>query len=422
MSINLNPQKGFRDLYPEDKAYQDYLFALLQQLAKTNGFLAYDGPLIEDMNIYLNKSSEELIKRQTFQIQTKDEAKNLILRPEMTPSLARMIARKAGELNFPIKLFNLGLRFRYEAPQKGREREFYQADFDLLGENSLLADAEIINTAVNLFITLGATENDFTLYLNSRSMMENKIAAFGIEKNKIKQLLSIIDRQDKLSPKEFSQLLADLPLATQQVEQLLEFLQQPIAYQEDPYFNGLFQLLEAYQIRQYCQISPQIVRGLDYYTGLVFEVKEKGGLTRSLLGGGRYDNLVASYNPKTVIPGVGFATSDVVLLEFMKSKKLLPPKQIAPAQILVTVFNEKLTDNSVALTRQLRSQGWSVEIYPGTQKKLDKQLKWADKNNITYVIILGPEEAENNTFLLKNMRNGEQVLINDQQQLAEFIK
>ena len=422
MSINLNPQKGFRDLYPEDKIKQNYLFSTLKQVADLSGFLPYDGPLIEDINIYLNKSSEELVNRQTFQIKTKSEEKQLVLRPEMTPSLARMIAKKAGEINFPIKLFNLGLRYRYEAPQKGREREFYQADFDLLGETSILADAEIINTAINIFLQLKATDNDFVLFLNSRYFMENKITSFGISKNSVKAVLNIIDRKDKVTGEEFSKSLKELSLTDDQIDKLNDFLTQPITPQTDKYFKDLFVLLKDYQIDQYCQINPQIVRGLDYYTGLVFEVKEKGGLTRSLLGGGRYDNLVASYNPKLSIPGVGFATSDVVLQEFITSKNLQPKQLPFSAQILVTIFDQELISPSLCLTKQLRDKGINTEIYPNSEKKLDKQLKWANKNKIPYVIVIGPEEAEKNSFKIKNMATGEQKEMKEVEEVIKFIK
>ena len=156
----LNPLKGFRDLYPEEKGVQNFIFEKIRSVARLLGYEEYDGPIVESMDLYENKSSKELLERQTFQITSK-KGNSLVLRPEMTPSLARMVANKASDLTFPIKLFNIGPRFRYEAPQKGRSREFYQADFDILGTNSIVSDAESIFTVVSIFKMLQADEKDF---------------------------------------------------------------------------------------------------------------------------------------------------------------------------------------------------------------------------------------------------------------------
>ncbi len=180
----LNPLKGFRDLYPQEKGVQSYLFEKIRQVANLLGYMEYDGPIVEPVELYENKTSRELLERQTFQIKNK-KGEVLVLRPEMTPSLARMIANKAGQLNFPLKLYNIGARFRYEAPQKGRTREFYQADFDILGTNSIVSDAESIFTIVSIFRALGATEKDFVVYINSRVEMEKYLMDLGFKKKKI---------------------------------------------------------------------------------------------------------------------------------------------------------------------------------------------------------------------------------------------
>jgi len=404
--INLNPQKGFRDLYPKDKTAQEFVFKKLEKAARLFGFEKYDGPILEPIDIYLNKTSRELIERQTFQV--KDKKENiLILRPEMTPSLARMIANKAGELTFPTRLFNLGLRFRYEAPQKGREREFYQADYDILGSENIIADAEIIAIAVKIFLLLGAAENDFIVYINSRVEMEKKLLILGFNKEQVKPLLNSIDKQDKLPNEVFINTLLAIEPDKNKIKQLVDFLN--AARKEDSrYFKELFDLLDRYKISRYCQINYNVTRGLDYYTGLVFEVKEKGGMKRSLLGGGRYDNLVSSYKENLKIPGVGFATSDVVLLEFLRDKNLLPQVNPKPTKVLVTIFSPQLTPISLKITNDLRSENISAELYPDKNAKLDKQLKYADRSKIPYAVIIGPEEAEKQTVKVKNMSTGEQ--------------
>lgn len=420
MAMQLQAIRGFRDLYPSDKAIQNYLFDKLKTVASLYGYENYDGPILEPVELYLDKSSKELVEEQTFQIKDKkDQA--LVMRPEMTPSLARMIAQKANQMVMPIKLFNLGLRFRYEAPQKGREREFYQADYDILGTESVLSDAEIIATAVKIFLSLGASDQDFVLYLNSRLYVDKKLTDLGIEQSVRKLCLNCIDRKDKVSEEEFKKSLSDLGLSEEKVQSICSLLNKPIEPADDPYFKELFEYLENYNVAQYCKINVCIVRGLDYYTGVVFEVKELGGMKRSLLGGGRYDNLVSSYNPNLKIPGVGFATSDVVLLEFMKDKNLVPQINSKPTQYLITVFSQETLSNSIQILQQLRKKNIPSEMYPDSEKKLDKQIKYADRNKIPYVIIIGPEEIKKNLVKVKDLKTGEQKEISINELLGQFV-
>ena len=221
--ININPLKGFRDLYPQEKGVQNFIFKKTQEVAGLLGYEAYDGPVIESVDLYKNKTSRELLDRQTFQIKDK-KGKILILRPEITPTLARMVAKKANELIFPIKLYNIGVRFRYEAPQKGRAREFFQADFDILGSDSIIADAEIVYTAISLMKSFGAKTNDFVMYLNSRDFMEIELLKINVPKNKVSSVLSIIDKKSKIDQKLFSSLLLDEGLNKKTVNSINRFI------------------------------------------------------------------------------------------------------------------------------------------------------------------------------------------------------
>jgi histidyl-tRNA synthetase len=405
MNTLVQPIKGFRDLYPQDKAIQNYLFSVLKKTADRYGFEQYDGPLLENIQIYLNKSSEELINRQTFQVKDRND-QTLVLRPEMTPSLARMVAKASQQLVLPIKLFNIGLRFRYEAPQKGREREFYQADYDVIGSNDILADVECLATAINIFTGLGATEKQFVVNVNSRSVMHNQLQNLGVNSDQMKPLLGIIDHMDKLSEEDFAKEIATLGLTN--TEAVKTFLKNPIDPESDPYFAQLFKLLKIYSLDKYVKINPSIVRGLDYYTGLVFEIKPVEGMRRSLLGGGRYDNLVSTYDTSLNIPGVGFATSDVVLWAFAKDHDLIPTVRSKPTDVLVTVFDPSTVEASVQVVQELREKGINAEIYPQSDKKLDKQLKYADKNNIPFVIIIGANEIAKGTVVVKDLKTKEQ--------------
>ena len=408
----LNPLKGFRDLYPEEKGVQNFIFEKIRSVARLLGYEEYDGPIVESMDLYANKSSKELLERQTFQITSK-KGNPLVLRPEMTPSLARMVANKASDLTLPIKLFNIGPRFRYEAPQKGRSREFYQADFDILGTNSIVSDAESIYTIINIFLALGAIEKDFIVYINSRVEMEKYLLDLGFKKEQLKPLLNAIDKQDKLQKEEFVELLLEIEKNKERVKSLITFLNTKTV-EKSPYFLKLFSLLDTYGVSKYCQINYNITRGLDYYTGIVFEVREKtkdeGGfeLKRALLGGGRYDNLVSDLNKKLNIPGIGFALSDVVLIEFLQNKKLLPTDIIKPVSCLISVFNKETLNKSIEISNFLRRKGISCELYQDENTKLDKQLKFADKKEIPFVLIIGPSEIKINKVKLKNMKTGEQ--------------
>lgn len=388
---SLQPIRGFRDIYPQDMVIQYHLFGTLKKVANLMGFEPYDGPLLEPIELYLNKTSEELINRQSYQVKTKD-GETLIMRPEMTPSLARMIAARAPELTFPLKLFNLGLRYRYEAPQKGRLREFIQADFDILGSESILADAEILVAAIQIMLTFGAVQNDFKVYINSRKFMEGKLGDLGIKEKNVREMLTKIDRRDKSKQ--------DLP---KEVEELLETKVKP---EDNKYFQELFSILKNYGVDQYCEIDLSVVRGLDYYTGLVFEVKKNQTEGRStIIGGGRYDNLVGDLNPKLKIAGVGFAVSDVILKEFITDNNLLPGDlKTKQTKCLVTVFSEDTVLDSIKILNDLRGTNIASEVYLGIDVRLDKQLKYADRNSIPYVLIVGPEEIKKGTVVIKDLR------------------
>ncbi len=387
--------RGFTDLYPREKALQQFVFSAFREVARQFGFEEYDGPIVEPVSLYANKSSEELLEKQTFQIKPRGEDDQWILRPEMTPTLARMIATKERELILPLKYFNIGPRFRYEAPQKGRSREFWQADFDILGSNSVLSDAEILVSAISILKTLGFTDDEFEVQINSRAFLQAQLLEIGVRQEQLGEVLQQIDRMDKSNVK-----LDD------SVKKLID---SSISVQDDPYFKELFQYLKEYGVDKLCSINLRVVRGLDYYTGLVFEIKKKNATGRvTLLGGGRYANLISNFNEKSEIAGVGYAVSDTALLAYLTEKNKLPDTSSKPTKVLVTVFNTDSVNASIQITTALRMSGISAELYPETDKKLDKQLKYADRNNIPYVLIIGPEEVDKKVYKLKDMKTKEQ--------------
>lgn len=404
---NQQALRGFRDLYPADKTVQEYIFAKVREVARLYGYEEYDGPIVEPISLYAKKSSEELLEKQTFQIKPRDKDDQWILRPEMTPTLARMVAAKSGELVFPLRYMNIGPRFRYEAPQKGRSREFWQCDFDILGSQSVVADAEILSTAISILTSLGLTEKDIEVKINSRSFLAKELDELGISEYEVKDLMRQIDRMDKQS--------VDLPAAVQTL------ISTPVDIAQNEYFTQLFAMLKQLGVAQYCSVDLTVVRGLDYYTGLVFEIKKRGEQGRTtLLGGGRYDNLVSDMNSRMAIPGVGFAISDTVLMSYLAEKKVTPTLNPKPSTVLVTVFSGDTATNSIALTTKLRNARIATEIYPELDKKLDKQLKYADRNNIPFVVIIGPEEIKKDVVKLKSLKTKEQQELSVEQLINEL--
>lgn len=398
------PLKGFQDRYPEDIALQNYIFNTVREVAALYGFQEYDGPIVEPIELYIDKTNPELLNEQAFTLKDKND-RTLMLRPEMTPTLARMVAARYQELNLPVRLFNIGKRFRYEAPQKGRDREFYQVDFDILGVDSEIADIEILSVVVALYKKLGATPNDITVNINSRAVINSLLIDNGIEESKIKDIIYVIDRMEKISADEFTSMLADLGLSDAQISTIKKLLDDKDSYAKK--FDSILTRAEEYGIRDYIQVNPAIVRGFDYYTGLVFEVTSSGKLTRSLLGGGRYNNLVGSFGIPDTIPGIGCAISDTVTIAFLQEANLIPDVKIYETQVLVCLFSKETTAASLKTAARLREAGQKVEMYP-EYDKLPKQFKYANKKNIPFVVIIGPDEVANNTVTVKNMSTGQQ--------------
>ena len=404
--IDLKPLKGFRDFYPEQMRFRNFLFGKMRETSKLFGYEEYEGPTLEPIEIYTAKSDEELIKNQTFILKDKND-KSLAMRPELTPTLARMVAAKQNELVFPLRWFSIGPRWRYEQPQKGRFREFWQWDIDLIGETSLKADAEIIAVACNFLKNLGLTPKEVVIKINNRRFLQEKIKAIKISSDKINPVYKAIDKKDKMTTNEWENYLREIVGSKKQTKDLKSILEEK-AFGNFQELTELFALLKKFGVEEYVEFDPTIIRGLDYYTGTVFEVRDKEGKFRAILGGGRYDNLVGLFGDKK-IPGVGFAAGDATLEEVLK-KFNKTSKIENNNKILVTVFNESLTEKSFELSQKLRTAGIANELYL-TPEKIEKQLKYADKKGVKYVVIIGPDEDKNKTVTIKDLSTGRQSTI-----------
>lgn len=399
------PVKGTRDFYPPQMAFRNWLFAKMREVSQRFGYQEYEGPILEPLDLYAVKSGEELVREQTF-ILTDRGGRKLALRPELTPTLARMVAQKQKELTFPLRWFSLGPRFRYEQPQKGRLREFYQWDVDLIGPKTPEADAEVITLACEFFKTQGLTPKEVVIKINDRRFADFKLTLVEIPKKKIPEIFRAIDKKEKMPPDQWEGYLSNLGLSPLQIKDLKLLLVEK-DFSESEELVCLFSTLKDLGVGDFCRFDPTVVRGLDYYTGTVFEAWDQKGEFRAILGGGRYDNLVKVLGGQP-LPGVGFALGEAVLEEVLKKFGKIPKLSPTVTQVLVTVFDESFYRDSLKLATKLQSLGNNVEIYPDPQAKLDKQLKYADQKGIPYVVILGPDELAKGVVTLKNMQTGEQ--------------
>lgn len=407
MANLIPPVKGTRDFYPELWAYEMWFYQKVKEVSELFGFQEYEGPTLESLDLYAAKSGEELVKKQAFTLKDRS-GQTLALRPEMTPTLARMVAQKAGELTFPVKWFTFGRRFRYEQPQKGRGREFFQWDCDILGLESPEADAEVIAIAAILYQKLGLTPSEVRIKVNDRQLLQEKLISINIPEEKIVPVFRLIDKKDKVERKDFFEMGQEIGLTDEQTEAVLQITEEKEAYLKSPWLLAIFESLKKYGVADFVEYDPGVVRGLEYYTRTVFEGWDVKGEFRAIWGGGRYDNLTAEVGGREKIPGVGFAMGDMVIAEVLKANNKYPKLNPVKTQVLVTVFSEELLDPPAEVANSLRTAGINTEIYLKSGEKLDKQIRYADKKSIPFVVIIGPDEVKNGTVTVKNLKTGEQ--------------
>jgi len=331
-----------------------------------------------------------------------------------------MIAAKQNELTYPVRWWSFGPFWRYEQPQKGRSREFFQWNIDMLGVSSPEADAELIAVAATFLRSVGLSPERAQIYVNNRRLMNSQFDALGIMAEKRLDASNLVDRRTKMESAKWDAYALELGLTQAQLDGLKDILGNYDLWKKSDELTRTFAALEALGVRDYIKFDPNIMRGLLYYTGTVFEAFDTtGSLKRAILGGGRYDNLLADVGGQP-LPGVGFAMGDVVIGIFLQEAGLLPEFQSTPAQVLVTVFDEKLAMQSFALSAELRKAGFNTMIFP-EPAKLTKQFKFADKMKMKVALVLGPDEADKGLVVVKNLVNGEQVQVT-RDALVESIK
>ncbi len=329
--------KGTRDFYPEDMSFLQHIFDSWHRSCRLYGFEQYEGPMFEHLDLYTQKSGAE-IEKQLYSFEDKG-GRQIALRPELTPTLARMVAAQGTNLKRPVRWYSISRLFRYERMQKGRLREFIQLNMDILGVDDVSADAELIAAAVDMMRAFGFDESDFKARVSSRTLLEEMFLACGVGQEKLPGLYALLDKKGKIAPEEFERELAEAvggaPFVRSKIKALFNCagLDDVETFAESlgvtigsiAQLKKLFSLIDAYGLKDYAVFDIGIVRGLAYYTGIVFELFDVRGNLRAIAGGGRYDKLVGLYGGPTT-PAVGFAAGDVVLGELIKAKSLTPKK------------------------------------------------------------------------------------------------
>jgi histidyl-tRNA synthetase len=419
--MKIPPVKGTRDFYPEDMAIHNWIVDGWKKASIRNGFEEYDGPIFEYLQMYQLKSGDE-IAEQLFSLKDRGD-RELAIRPEITPTLARMVNQKINALPKPIKWFSVPRLCRAERPQKGRLREFFQWNIDIIGEDSVLADAEVIFTTVDYLREIGLTPNDIKVKISSRKLLSSVLKKIGVPEEKLNPLYTLLDKKAKLPPETFSATLTEQVggnmagqiitfMGSQSVTSIENIIKTDSGDQLDTAIKELEDCaarLSQMGISDYCIFDPGIVRGLAYYTGIVFEVHDITGDLRAIGGGGRFDNLLHDFGgPKISATGMGMG--DCVLEILLREKGLLD-KNI-PAKTLdyfVVPVADALLDEAVKLTARLRTKGFK-SAFSYKPVSLSKQLKVASEQNAKNCIIIG-DEFKTGDIVVKDMSTGQQKTI-----------
>ncbi|HEY70263.1 MAG TPA: histidine--tRNA ligase [Anaerolineae bacterium] len=411
------PVKGARDFYPEEMAMRGWLYRNIRVVSESFGYQEFEGPFLERLELYAAKSGDELVKQQSFVFEDRG-GEMIALRPELTPSLARMVATRSQALPRPIRWWSFGPFWRYERPQKGRSREFFQWNIDILGVDTPQADAELAAVAAVFFRNLGLPSSAVRILVNSRTLAEIQLETIGIPSDLRQQTFRAIDRLDKMDQRKWEAYASEVGLSDDQILALQDVLTDTEAWKQSKQLVSFFEAVEKLGVSDYIEYDPSIIRGLDYYTGIVFEARDADRRHRAILGGGRYDDLVSIVGGDPV-PGVGFAMGDVVIGLVLEDAGVSPELRPNPAQILLVAFDEASLLQTLSISSELRASGLRAEWYPQADR-IKTQLKYADRQGIPIVLILGPDELANGQVTIKDMRSGDQISL-DRSDMIEHI-
>ena len=408
--------RGTRDFYPEDMRLRNWLFERFHSAARSHGFEEYDAPVLESEELYTRKAGEEIVG-QLYNFEDKGGRK-VALRPEMTPSLARMVMARAGALALPIKWYSIPQCWRYERTQRGRGREHYQWNVDIWGMNGVEADAELLSVLVQFFHSVGLKSEDLVIRISSRKVLEEVLGSLAIEGEIFAQTCVIVDKMDKLPEDVIQAQLTDLGLSSNSISTILSVLgitdldSLSSALNSDSEalieLQSLFSLCESYGISDWVSFDASVVRGLAYYTGPVFEAHDRAGNLRAICGGGRYDKLIGTLGGND-LPATGFGFGDMVVMELLADKGLLPELSNGVDDVVFGMGRE-LRGAAMQVAAKLRSAGRTVDLVL-EDKKMNWVFKHAERCGTTRLVMVMPDEWAEGKVRIKNLDSGEESTV-----------
>ncbi len=416
MTLSTKPYKGTRDFYPEDMAFRKWMFSHLKSVVESYGYNEYEGPMLESFELYAAKTGEEIVNSQIYHFEDRGQRK-VAMRPEMTPTMARMVAGRIQELAKPIRWYSLPNLWRYERPQRGRLREHWQLNVDLLGGERDLADKEIIKIAFELIKKFKGQEH-IKIHINNRKLVNSFFNDhLGLNTEQALQASKAIDAKDKTGPDKFNQSLKDMGLNENQITKLSDFFNSSLDNLNSKYpsegateLADLFNSFKNSEVFEKIIFDPSIMRGLDYYTGTVFEVYDTSPENnRAMFGGGRYDNLIGLFG-KHQISGIGFGMGDVTLENFINTHGLACENTKPSVDAFFVLPHRKHMALMDQLIEKVQLAGLSTATSLDTGK-LGAQLKVANKYNARFAVILGDDEVSTQQVSVKNLLTGEQVTV-----------
>ncbi len=408
--------RGTRDFYPEDMRLRNWLFERFHSAARSHGFEEYDAPVLESEELYTRKAGEEIVG-QLYNFEDKG-GRRVALRPEMTPSLARMVMARSGGLALPIKWYSIPQCWRYERTQRGRGREHYQWNVDIWGMNGVEADAELLSVLVQFFHSVGLKSEDLVIRISSRKVLEEVLGSLAIEGEIFAQTCVIVDKMDKLPEDVIQAQLSDLGLSSDSISTILSVLgitdlgSLSSALNSDSEalieLQSLFSLCESYGISDWVSFDASVVRGLAYYTGPVFEAHDRAGNLRAICGGGRYDKLIGTLGGND-LPATGFGFGDMVVMELLADNGLLPELSNGVADVVFGMGTE-LRGAAMQVAAKLRSAGRTVDLVLE-----DKKMKWvfkhAERCGATRLVMVMPDEWAEGKVRIKDLDTGEESTV-----------
>jgi histidyl-tRNA synthetase len=414
-SNHIQSLPGFRDFFPEELSSRRHIFSAWRRVGERYGFSEYDGPPLEPLELYTRKSGDDIVG-QLYEFEDKG-GRPVALRPEMTPTFVRMIALRAAALPKPIRWFSIPQLFRYERPQRGRLREHFQLNMDIVGETNSLADAEIIAAGIDALRELGLNESHILVRVSDRRLMVSLLDAIGVAGANHHAVFNTLDRLDKKSVGEITKELQAIVFDEEVVGRILELTERSVSELKDEFADhenvmeaadGLVDVLTCLEksgLEGYAEFDASLVRGLAYYTGTVFEIWEREGQLRAVCGGGRYDDLLQALGGVD-LPAVGFGMGDVVLTELLKEHQLMPAEAGRIDDYIVCVSEEERA-TALQVAHSLRDSGRRV-AQDLRSRKVGRQLKAANQARAERAIILGSEELSRGMVLVRELESGEE--------------